>query len=493
MISSSRRTTTSALAFSSLLFVVGFSNAFQLPSTSTTSTSPYQHCYFTSSGNQQKICTPLKPSSSSTTTNTNNNNNKREVSLYISLLPQDDDTLLPQQEDAEFFAQTAFPDSIPSELTDFAVPTSSGMNDNNSNDNNNNNKAVVLWNSILESYWGPRIVLMVIAAVYGTNFPLGAIMNDALPASAATCARMTLASLALSPFLFQIKPHLRGPAILCGCGTAMGYVAQSLALVDTDPSKVSFLGAAIVLWVPVLEWLVEKKPMGLKDAPQTWLAALLCIMGVGALELYQPGVGINMDMMSSVTSGDFFSIVQAIGFGTGCFLSARMVQKEPDQVLPITSVLIATTAFWSMLWCFSDGWMGQPGSDVMMLPNLLFADGYQTVAMAVVWTGLISTSLNFVIEISALGRVPASEASVLLASEPLWAALFAATVFQQSEFGASDYIGGACILMACLANAVLKPSHFHGLWGSNDEGHNSADQPPQQQDQLLLQPDSKQE
>ena len=175
-----------------------------------------------------------------------------------------------------------------------------------------------------------------------------------------------------------------------------------------------------------------------------------------------------MDITTAITKGDLLAIVQAIGFGTGCFLSARMVQKDPDQVLPITSVLVATTAFWSMLWCFMDGWMGTPGSDVMTLPNLLLAPGYETVAMAVVWTGLISTSLNFVIEISALGRVPPSEASVLLASEPLWAALLAASVFHVSDFGMNDYIGGACILLACLANAVLKPSDFHGLWGNTD-------------------------
>lgn len=360
-------------------------------------------------------------------------------------------TLLPDNDKGDFFFRAPFPAEIPvipSGLTDDPAPKQEGA---------------VFWEPLLESYWGPRVTLVVIAAVYGTNFPLGAIMNDALPASAATCARMVLAGLALSPFLPKIQPHLRGPAILCGCATALGYVTQSLALVDTDPSKVSFLGAATVIWCPFLEWIVEKKPMGIKDAPQTWLAAMLCMAGVGCLELW----GASGDALASVTEGDLLAIVQAIGFGTGCFLSARMVQKEPDQVLPITAVLVATTAFWAMLWCFMDGWMGQPGYEVMTLPNLLFADGFQTVAMAVVWTGLISTSLNFVIEISALGRLPASEASVLLASEPLWAALLAATVFHQSTFGMNDYLGGAFIIMSCLANAVLKPEHFHALWGGD--------------------------
>lgn len=370
-----------------------------------------------------------------------------DVSLSISLQPNNNKE---DKDSALFFFRAPFPAEVPvvpSELTDDtelaqAEAASTGK---------------LFWEPLLENYWGPRVCLLMIAAIYGTNFPLGAIMNEALPASAATCARMVLASLALSPFLFRIKPHLRWPAILCGCATALGYVSQSLALVDTDPSKVSFLGAATVLWCPILEWLVEKKPMGWRDAPQTWLAALLCLAGVACLELW------GAQGALTVAKGDLLALVQAVGFGTGCYLSARMVQKEPDQVLPITSVLVATTAFWAMLWSVADGWIGQPGYEAMTLPNLLVADGYQTVALAVVWTGLISTSLNFVIEISALGRLPPSEAAVLLASEPLWAALLAATVFHQSAFGMNDYVGGACIILACLTNALLKPSDFQSL------------------------------
>merc|ERR1719487_1460598 len=72
-------------------------------------------------------------------------------------------------------------------------------------------------------YLWPRALLLFSSVLYGTNFPLGRIMNDALPASAATSARMLFAALALSPFLLQLKPELRLTALLCGCFTALGY------------------------------------------------------------------------------------------------------------------------------------------------------------------------------------------------------------------------------------------------------------------------------
>ena len=87
----------------------------------------------------------------------------------------------------------------------------------------------------------------------------------------------------------------------------------AISLVDTSPATVSFIGAAVVLVCPVLEYFVEKKPLSLREAPQTWLAATLCLVGVGILELYAPvtgTIGINQ-----VGFGDFLRLLQAVGLG----------------------------------------------------------------------------------------------------------------------------------------------------------------------------------
>mmetsp|Transcript_23093 Transcript_23093/g.56953 ORF Transcript_23093/g.56953 Transcript_23093/m.56953 type:complete len:428 (-) Transcript_23093:67-1350(-) len=314
-----------------------------------------------------------------------------------------------------------------------------------------------LVDSVLNSYLGPRLMLAGASILYGTNFPLGAIMNDALPPSAATCARMVLAAVALSPFLPKLSPSLSGSAILCGCFTALGYTTQSLALVDVSPATVAFLGAATVIVCPTLEALVDKKPMGISEAPQTWLAATLCILGVGVLELYDPsGAG-----MLEVGWGDALAILQAIGFGTSFFLTERMMRGQPDQALPITAVQVSVTAFICMLWCFADGWMFQEGSSIYALPNLFFEPSIGIAAGAIAWTGLITTAVNRFVETTSLGKVASAEASVILATEPLFAALFA-SLWLSETFGANDYIGGALIVAACLAN-TLKPGDFSFL------------------------------
>ena len=63
---------------------------------------------------------------------------------------------------------------------------------------------------------------------------------------------MLLASLALSPWLFQLAPSLRGRAVLCGSFTALGYISQSISLNDTPAATVAFLGALTVVICPAL-------------------------------------------------------------------------------------------------------------------------------------------------------------------------------------------------------------------------------------------------
>jgi len=309
----------------------------------------------------------------------------------------------------------------------------------------------------LRSYLGPRALLAGASILYGTNFPLGATMNDAMPASGATSARMVLASLALSPFLFKLDPKLTGSALLCGCFTALGYTTQSLALVDMSPATVAFLGAATVLVCPTLEAFVNKKPMGLKDAPQTWTAAFLCLLGVGILELYDPtGVGLEVGW------GDVLALLQAVGYGTSFFLTERMMRGQPNQALPITAVQVSVTALICMVWCLADGWIGQPGTGSFGLPGLFLDPSMSITAAAVAWTGVITTAMNRFVETTALSRMSSVEASVILATEPLWAAFFAALLLHEN-FGVNDYVGGALIVLACLAN-TLKPSDFGQLF-----------------------------
>lgn len=302
--------------------------------------------------------------------------------------------------------------------------------------------------------WWPSALLLGCSVLYGTNFGLGRLMNDALPASAATSARMLLAALALSPFLRELSPSLRAQAALCGTFTAMGYISQSVALVDTPAATVAFLGATTVVVCPALSAIFDGRKLGLRDAPQTWAAAALTLLGVALLELGGGEAGVAL----SVSAGDAWSVVQAIGFGTSFYLTEKMMAREPSQAMPITAMQCAMSALLAGAWAVADGvggggWLlDEATRTTYALPGLLLDEPMRAVAAAALWTGLVTTAANRVGETLALGKVSSSQASVLLATEPFWAALFAALLLGEG-LGGNDFAGGALIVGACIANS----------------------------------------
>ena len=291
------------------------------------------------------------------------------------------------------------------------------------------------------------------------------IVNVTLPAAASTSARFVLAGAALFPFLLQLAPSLRGPALRCGCFTALGYVSQSIALVDTPAATVAFLGALTVVVCPSLEATLDGRKLGFSDAPQVWLAAGLALAGVAVLELSDllaPGAA------AGSFAGDAWSVLQAVGFGTSFYLTERMMAKEPSQALPITAVQVFVTAAVAAVWAALDGFAVGPcdggwlldeasnplgfGASSLTLPGLFLDPTARTVAGAAAWTGLMTTAANRVGETTALGRVSSAEASVLLATEPMFAAAFAALLIGEGV-SAETAAGGALLVGACLANA----------------------------------------
>ena len=317
----------------------------------------------------------------------------------------------------------------------------------------------------LEFLW-PRLLLLGCSVLYGTNFPLGRVMNDALPASATSSARFLLAATVLSPFLLRLKPALARPAVACGAFTSLGYISQSIALVDTPGATVAFLGALTVVVVPALGALIDGRRVG----GQTVLAGALALAGVAILELGGEGLAVG--------PGDAWAVLQAVGFGTSFFLTERMMAREPGMALPITAAQCATVAALSGAWAALDGYGLLPGGGGggaqsaawladeatrarMTLPGLFLEPSLQSVAAAAAWTGLVTTAANRIGETVALGKMSSSEASVLLATEPIWAAVFGAALIGEA-LTRDDAVGGTLIIVACLVNAA-EPAQLRAL------------------------------
>ena len=327
-------------------------------------------------------------------------------------------------------------------------------------------------------YIAPRALLLAVAIGYGTNFPVGRLMNDALPAAAATSGRFALAALALCPYIPRLRRSLIVPCVCSGILDAIGYCAQSLALVDTPAARVSFLGAFTVVWIPILSALFDGRRLGFASAPQLWIAAALCLAGIGCLELGGLTAGGVGDV--AILPGDLWAVVQAVGFGSSFYLVERMMTAEPRdgddaddtdadalaQTLPITAVNLALVAAFSAVWALLDGcsvgpfaeastsssrgWLLDESSrTALTLPGALFTP----IGPAILWTGLVTTAAVRIGETTGLGRVAASDAALIVATEPLWASVFGVLLLREG-LGANDLVGGALVVAAPLVSTA---------------------------------------
>lgn len=71
-------------------------------------------------------------------------------------------------------------------------------------------------------------------------------------------------------------------------------------------------------------------------------------------------------------------------------------------------------------------------------------------------TGLVSTSFTIWLQAEAFKRLPVVDSSLILTSEPLWAAVVAALLLGD-RFSSGDVAGGLLILAACAVNDGLVP------------------------------------
>jgi len=224
----------------------------------------------------------------------------------------------------------------------------------------------------------------------------------------------------------------------CGCWLALGYIAQALALQDAQAGVVAFIASLQVVFVPLV-----LTAFGQPATQRLVAAAALAVSGVALLEL---GAGSSAD---SSTSAQLLALLQPVGFGTSYLRIEALMRRYPDRALQLSALQLISNALISLLWLGVA--MVAFGEHVE-----LQALRQPAVSAGLLWTSLVSTALTVLLQTRALARLPATDSSVIVSTEPLWAALFAALLLGES-LDATEMAGGGLILAGCLANTILPP------------------------------------
>ena len=311
---------------------------------------------------------------------------------------------------------------------------------------------------------GARNLLAASTAVYGTNYACVKLLDEWVGSAAdGTALRFTVAALVLVPLLVGLsrkEPQLvQRQFALDGMEQGgwffLGYVAQAVALETSSAALQAFLMSLAVVVCPILEAAF----LGREQRASVWVSALLATIGVAALEM---GGVTTVDQAATLggdAPGDVIGLLQPLFFGIGFYRLERAMARHDAAHERAGATALGLCAWQSVPMCiFAYVWAATShGGSAWDVPHHVSAAWDATAAAvsqqplvlgALLWTGLVTGAGCAYAEAVALGRLPSSAATVVFATEPLWAAGFAAVVLGE-RLGGSGWAGGALVLAAC--------------------------------------------
>jgi drug/metabolite transporter (DMT)-like permease len=352
-----------------------------------------------------------------------------------------------------------------------------------------------------------RLLILLAAALYGTNFGLVKMLDDQLHLAFSASLRFGLAAVIVTSALWiheriqdrassmsshsrrhsddnNISPlpltilddttnsdtitidenHLsldRWKSLLRGLEVgiwyAVGYWCQAQGLSLVKASKSAFFNALAVLVVPLLDWTFHKKPL----RAMQWLAVVSALLGVGLLEFAHDSSepsGTTEAVSSTwsyISLGDVYSLLQALFFGIGYWRLEDASRQHPQQAARITvGQLLAVAGCSWMYWVATSLWNQQSiGIDFVTIPASLWTEPW--IWGALVWTGLVSTALALFLETIALRAVSAAELTMLMTTMALWGSAFAYVALGE-VLPPLGWVGGFLILGSCVLSTQRK-------------------------------------
>ena len=209
-----------------------------------------------------------------------------------------------------------------------------------------------------------------------------------------------------------------------GLSVFLGYIGQTNGMQGgSTADKCAFICSLNVVWVAAVASIRDKN-----FRPETWVAAALAISGVAFLELAGTG---------ELEVNDLWLLLQPLGFGSGYLFLEDVIKDYPKDAAAITSFKLIAITICSCIWAFV--YDGNTFDDVAAV-----ADSNIAVA-GILYTGLVTTAAAIWVQSLAFKRVSAKDVSMILTTEPIWAAIFSSFLIGE-VFTPMDGIGAFLIL-----------------------------------------------
>ena len=262
--------------------------------------------------------------------------------------------------------------------------------------------------------------LLITALIWGATFLIvkDAINLKTFPPFFFAAVRFLLAAICII-FLVDfksIKENALGP-FLCGVILFIGYGFQNYGLEATTPTNSAFITSISVLMVPIILFIFKIEKISLR----IWISVLLAF------------IGIQMISPSGFNIGDKLTFGCALSFAIHIIMQDKFNKEKVVNFFVIQSTTAALLSFLASL-------------IVEDIDQVIFSN---EAIIAVLITGILGTTFALLVMIWAQKILSASETAIVIAMEPVFAALFS-VYFGYEVLGVISYAGAGLVVFAII-------------------------------------------
>jgi drug/metabolite transporter (DMT)-like permease len=301
---------------------------------------------------------------------------------------------------------------------------------------------------IVKSYFG-ELILLAASMIWGTAFIFQSIANDVMQPYTFVTTRSLIATIVMGLFILirsKMNPHkhlskLGKPqgytlAVLAGLALSIAMILQQVGLLGTTSGKAGFLTALYILFVPLLGFIVNKKPTVI-----VWIGLLGAILGFYFLS-FSGETGLSINLYDMLILGCAFAYAFQIFF-------IDQIQNRLDSLMFSFVQFAVATVITSIPMLLVEG------IDLSYLQS-------PTAIYALLYVGVVSSCIAYTFQIIGQKRVKSAPVATLIMSLEAVFALIAGMIFLQETITLSQSLGMALIL----ASIVLVTIPWKKIQGS---------------------------
>jgi drug/metabolite transporter (DMT)-like permease len=287
---------------------------------------------------------------------------------------------------------------------------------------------------IVKSYFG-ELILLAASMIWGTAFIFQSIANDVMQPYTFVTTRSLIATMVMGLFILirsKVNPNkhlskLGKPqgyalAVFAGLALSIAMILQQVGLLGTTSGKAGFLTALYILFVPLLGFLIKKKPTLI-----VWIGLIGAISGFYFLS-FSGETGLSINFYDMLILGCAFAYAFQIFF-------IDQIQNRLDSLMFSFVQFAVATVITSIPMLVVEG------IDLSFLQS-------PTAIYALLYVGIVSSCIAYTFQIIGQKRVKSAPVATLIMSLEAVFALIAGMIFLQETITPSQSVGMALILVS---------------------------------------------